>query len=128
MTTIREDDLIASIAEALQYVSYYHPPDFIRAMAAAWEREENPGARDAIAQILVNSRMAALGRRPICQDTGTANVFMAVGHGARLDLSRPLQEVVDEAVRQAYLHDTNPLRASIVVDPLGARRNSGDRR
>jgi len=126
MTVIRESDLIDSIADALQYISYYHPPDFIRAMATAWEREESPGAKDAMAQILVNSRMAALGRRPLCQDTGTANVFIAIGHGARLDLSRPLQDVVDEAVRRAYLADENPLRASIVVEPLGARRNSGD--
>ena len=126
MTKIREADLIDSIADALQYVSYYHPPDFIRAMAAAWEAEESPGARDAMAQILVNSRMAAIGHRPICQDTGTANIFMSVGHEARLDLSSPLQEVVDEAVRRAYRLDANPLRASVVVDPFGARKNSGD--
>ncbi len=126
MTVIREADLIDSIADALQFVSYYHPPDFIRAMAAAWEREESRGAKDAMAQILVNSRMAALGRRPICQDTGTANVFIKIGHRARLDLSRPLQEVVDEATRRAYMLDSNPLRASVVVDPLGTRKNSGD--
>ncbi len=126
MTVIREADLIDSIAEALQYISYFHPPDFIRAMAAAWEREENPGARDAMAQILVNSRMCAIGRRPICQDTGTANVAIEVGAGARLDISRSLQDVVDDAVRRAYLLDTNPLRASVVVDPRGARKNSGD--
>jgi fumarate hydratase, class I len=126
MTVIHEADLIDSIADALQYVSYYHPPDFIRAMAAAWEREQSTGAKDAMAQILVNSRMAAIGHRPICQDTGTANVFISVGHEARLELSRPLQEVVDDAVRRAYRLDTNPLRASVVVDPLGDRRNSGD--
>jgi fumarate hydratase class I len=126
MATITEDDLIQSIADALQYVSYYHPPDFIRAMSAAWEREEAQGARDAMAQILVNSRMCTLGRRPICQDTGVANVFLEIGHRARLDLSRPLQDVVDEATRRAYRLDTNPLRASVVVDPLGTRRNSGD--
>lgn len=126
MTVIREADLIESIADALQYVSYFHPPDFIRAMSAAWEREESAGAKDAMAQILVNSRMAALGRRPICQDTGTANIFMSVGHGARLDLSRSLQEVVDEAVRRAYRLEANPLRDSVVLDPLGARKNSGD--
>ncbi|MBJ3762033.1 fumarate hydratase [Maribius pontilimi] len=126
MTVIREADLIDSIADALQFVSYYHPPNFIRAMAAAWEREESRGAKDAMAQILVNSRMAALGRRPICQDTGTANVFIKIGHRARLDLSRPLQEVVDEATRLAYMLDSNPLRASVVVDPLGTRKNSGD--
>lgn len=126
MAVIREADLIDSIAEALQYISYFHPPDFIRAMAAAWAREESPGAKDAMAQILVNSRMCAIGRRPICQDTGTANVFLSIGVGARLDLSRPLQEVIDDAVRRAYRLDTNPLRASVVVDPLGARKNSGD--
>ncbi|MHA3980484.1 fumarate hydratase [Halovulum sp. GXIMD14794] len=126
MAVIREADLILSITDALQYVSYYHPPDFIRAMAAAWELEESPGAKDAMAQILVNSRMAALGRRPICQDTGTAIVFIRIGHRARLDLSRPLQEVVDEATRRAYLLDSNPLRASVVVDPLGERTNTGD--
>lgn len=126
VTDIREADLIDSIAEALQYISYYHPPDFIRALARAWEREESPGARDAMAQILVNARMSALGHRPICQDTGTANVSVRVGIGARLHLTRPLQEVVDAAVRRAYLLDANPLRASIVTDPLGARRNSGD--
>ncbi|ETX30805.1 fumarate hydratase [Roseivivax isoporae] len=126
MTVIREADLIDSIADALQYVSYYHPPDFIRAMAAAWQREESPGAKDAMAQILVNSRMAAIGHRPICQDTGTANIFLSVGHEARLALSGSLQEAVDEATRRAYRLDTNPLRASVVVDPLGERRNSGD--
>ncbi|MCU0912278.1 MAG: fumarate hydratase, partial [Rhodobacteraceae bacterium] len=126
MTVIREADLVDSIAEALQYVSVFHPPDFIRAMAAAWEREENPGARQAMAQILVNSRMCALGRRPICQDTGTAQVSVAVGAQARLDLSGSLQDAVDEATRRAYRLDSNPLRASVVLDPLGARRNSGD--
>ncbi|MAM25939.1 MAG: fumarate hydratase [Rhodobacteraceae bacterium] len=126
MAVIREADLIDRVADALQYVSYYHPPDFIAAMAAAWEREESQGAKAAMAQILVNSRMAALGRRPICQDTGTANVFLSIGQDARLDLSRPLQEVIDEGVRRAYLLDENPLRASVVVDPLGSRKNSGD--
>lgn len=126
MAVIREADLIDSVAEALQYISCFHPPDFVRAMAAAWEAEESPGAKAAMAQILVNSRMCAIGRRPICQDTGTANVFLSIGAGARLDLSRPLQEVIDDAVRRAYRLDTNPLRASVVVDPLGARKNSGD--
>ena len=126
MTVIREEDLIASIAEAFQYISYFHPPDFVGAMSDAWAKEENPGAKQAMAQILVNSRMCAIGRRPICQDTGTANVAIEVGAGARLDISRSLQEVVDEAVRQAYALDTNPLRASVVVDPFGERKNSGD--
>lgn len=126
MTVIREADLIESVAEALQYVSYFHPPDFIRAMAAAWEREKNPGAKQAMAQILVNSRMCALGRRPICQDTGTANIWVRVGAQVRLDLSGSLQDAVDEATRRAYRLDANPLRASVVTDPLGDRKNSGD--
>lgn len=126
MAEIRQSDLIDSIAEALQFVSYFHPPDFIRAMAQAWEREESPGARDAMAQILINSRMCALGRRPICQDTGTANISVRIGIDATLDLTEPLQEVVDEAVRRAYRFEANPLRASIVLDPLGTRNNSGD--
>lgn len=126
MPVIKEDDLIASIAEALQYISYFHPPDFIAAMASAWEREENPGAKQAMAQILVNSRMCAIGRRPICQDTGAANIHIRYGVEARTDFKRGLQEICDEGTRQGYLRDTNPLRASVVVDPLGARRNSGD--
>ncbi len=126
MTVIREADLIDSIAEALQYISYFHPPDFIRAMAAAWAREQNPSAKQAMAQILVNSRMCALGRRPICQDTGTANVFLTIGSQARLELSGSLQKAVDEATRRAYRLDTNPLRASLVVDPFGSRKNTGD--
>ncbi len=126
MNIIREDDLINSIAEAFQYISYYHPPDFIRAMSAAWEVEENPGAKAAMAQILVNSRMCALGRRPICQDTGTANVAIEIGAEARIDSSRPLQDIVDDAVRKAYQLDTNPLRASVVRDPFDSRKNSGD--
>ena len=126
MTTIRESDLIDSIADALQYISYFHPPDFIRALSAAWRREENPAAKAAMAQILVNSRMCALGHRPICQDTGTANVLIRVGARARLDLSSGLQEAVDEAVRRAYRLDSNPLRASVVTDPFAERRNSGD--
>jgi fumarate hydratase class I len=126
MTAIRETDLIESIAEALQYISYFHPPDFIRAMSAAWEREENPGAKAAMAQILVNSRMCAIGRRPICQDTGAANIHIRYGVQARTDFSRSLQEICDEGTRQGYQRDTNPLRASVVVDPFGQRKNSGD--
>lgn len=126
MTIIREADLIESISDALQYISYYHSPDFIRAMASAWEREENPGAKQAMAQILVNSRMCAMGHRPICQDTGTANVLISIGSQARLELSGSLQDAVDEATRRAYQLDTNPLRASVVVDPFGERKNSGD--
>ncbi|UYV36979.1 fumarate hydratase [Rhodobacteraceae bacterium D3-12] len=126
MAAITEEHLIESIAEGLQYISYYHPADFVQAMSAAWEREENKGAKDAMAQILVNSRMCAMGRRPICQDTGAANIHIKVGVEAPLKLKRSLQEIADEGTRQGYQRDTNPLRASVVVDPFGARKNSGD--
>ena len=123
---IREEDVIASVADALQYIAVYHPPTFVKALAEAYAREESPAARDAIGQILANSRMSAFGRRPICQDTGTVNAFVKVGMGARILSARPLQDLVDEGVRRAYRHADNPLRASIVLDPLGQRRNSGD--
>ena len=123
---ILEADLIASVADALQYISYYHPPDFIVAMADAYTREQSKPAKAAIAQILINSRMCATGHRPICQDTGTANVFVEIGVEARTDWTRSLQDMIDDAVRQAWLLDTNPLRASVVVDPLDSRKNSGD--
>lgn len=126
MVDIREEDFVESIFDALQYVSYFHPPDFIRHMKAAYEREQSPSAKSAMAQILVNSRMCALGRRPICQDTGTANIFVRMGMGARVLSDRSLQDLADSAVRRAYTHDKNPLRASIVTDPLGGRLNSGD--
>jgi len=126
MADIREADFVDSIFDALQYISTFHPPDFIRHMTAAYEREESPSAKSAMGQILVNSRMCALGRRPICQDTGTANIFVRMGMGARVLSNRSLQGLADEAVRRAYLHDRNPLRASIVTDPLGRRQNSGD--
>lgn len=126
MTVINEDDLRQSIADALQFISYYHPPDFIRAMAAAHAREESPAARAAMAQILRNSRMAALGHRPLCQDTGSASVFLKIGMGARIDSRRALQDIVNDAVREAYGLDTNPLRASMVHDAVFDRRNTGD--
>jgi len=126
MNRITEADVIDSIADALQFISYYHPPDFIRAMSAAFSAEESPAARDAIAQILVNSRMAAVGHRPICQDTGVVNVTARIGVKAPLDWDRPLQEIVDDAVRRAYRHDDNPLRASVVADPFGRRENTRD--
>lgn len=126
MATIREEDLVASVADALQFISYYHPADYIQNLAEAWRREESPAARDAMAQILVNSRMAAFGRRPICQDTGTAQVFMKVGLGARIVSNRSLQEIVDEGVRRAWREERNPLRASVVSEPLFGRRNTGD--
>jgi fumarate hydratase class I len=126
MVTIRRDDLIQSVADALQYISYYHPPDFIRALAAAWEREESPAATDAMTQILVNSRMCAEGRRPICQDTGIVNVFMSVGQSVTFEGDMSLQDMVDEGVRRAYNYPENVLRASVLADPAGARRNTGD--
>ncbi len=126
MTLIRQADLIQSLRDAFQYISYYHPPDFIRALAAAYEQEASPAARDAIAQILINSRLSALGHRPICQDTGIAVVFMKVGMDVRWDTRLSLQEMVDEGVRQAYTDPVNPLRASVLLDPAGERRNSRD--
>ncbi len=126
MTLIRREDLIQSVADALQYMSYYHPPDFVRALAAAYAGEESPAARDALAQILVNSRMAAEGHRPICQDTGIVVAFVEVGSGVRWDGPADLQALIDEGVRRAYTDPDNPLRASLVADPLGGRRNTGD--
>ncbi|MGQ3488125.1 fumarate hydratase [Roseovarius pacificus] len=123
---ITEDHLIDSIADALQYVSYYHTPDFIQAMARAYETEQSTSARNAMRQILLNSRMAATGHRPICQDTGSANVFLKVGVQAPIDWRRSPQELIDEATRRAYNFKANPLRASIVADPLGKRRNTQD--
>src|SRR6478752_8712000 len=102
MTIIREEDFIQSIADGFQYISCYHPPDFIRAMLAAYEREESPAAKDAMAQILVNSRMAAEGRRPICQDTGIAIAFVRVGMDVRWDTKLALADLVNEGVRRAY--------------------------
>jgi fumarate hydratase class I len=123
---IREDDFVASVADALQYIAVYHPPSFVKALAESYAREESPAARDAIGQILINSRMAAYGRRPICQDTGTVNVFVKIGMDARIDSSRPVADLVNVAVRQAYTNPDNPLRASIVRDPLFERANTGD--
>ena len=126
MTTIRQDDFIQSIADAFQYISYYHPLDYIQALGQAYEIEESAAARDAIAQILTNSRMSAEGRRPICQDTGICVVFLKVGMNLRWDSKLTVQEMVDEGVRRAYLNPDNPLRASVLADPAGARRNTKD--
>ena len=126
MATIREQDLVQSIEDALQYISYYHPPDFIRALAEAYEREASPAARDAMAQILINSRMCAEGHRPICQDTGIVNVFLEVGMDLRWDTRHDIDHMINEGVRRAYLNPDNPLRASVVADPIGSRRNTGD--
>jgi len=126
MTVIRQDDLIQSVADALQYISYYHPKDFIDAMAAAYEREENPAAKDAIAQILINSRMCAMGHRPICQDTGIVTVFLHVGMNVSWDAEMSVDDMVNEGVRRAYALPDNVLRASVLADPDGARKNTGD--
>ena len=126
MITITENDLIESVADALQYISYYHPMDYIRALGAAYKAEQGPAAKDAIAQILTNSRMCAEGHRPICQDTGIVNVFVKWGQNCRLGSERSLQEVVDEGVRRAYTDPDNKLRASILADPAFTRRNTRD--
>jgi fumarate hydratase class I len=126
-TTIRQDDLIQSVADALQYISYYHPADYIRSLAAAWAREESPAAKDAMAQILVNSRMCAEGHRPICQDTGIVTVFLRIGMEVRWDgATMGVEEMINEGVRRAYNHPDNKLRASVLADPAGRRRNTGD--
>ncbi len=126
MTTIRQDDFIQSIADALQYISYYHPSDFVRAVTEAYEREESQAAKDAMAQILINSRMCAEGRRPICQDTGIVTVFLRIGMDVRWDATMGVEDMVNEGVRRAYQHPDNVLRASVLQDPAGARKNSGD--
>jgi fumarate hydratase class I len=126
MTTIRKDDLIQSIQDSLQYISYYHPPDFIKALNDAYEREESPAAKDAMAQILINSRMCAEGHRPICQDTGIVSVFLSVGMDVHFETDVSLDDMINEGVRRAYLLPDNVLRASILDDPAGARKNTGD--
>ncbi len=125
--TIKTADLIESVADALQFISYYHPMDYIRALGDAYEAEQSPAAKDAIAQILTNSKMCAEGHRPICQDTGIVNVFVKWGMDCRLDdTAQSMQEIVDEGVRRAYLHPDNKLRASILADPAFTRHNTKD--
>ncbi len=126
MTVIRAGDLTQSVADALQYISYYHPPDFIRAMANAYEREESPAAKAALAQVLANSRMCALGKRPICQDTGIVIVFLDVGMEVTWAGGQSVDDMVNAGVRRAYLHPDNVLRGSILADPDGARTNTRD--
>ena len=126
MTIIRQQDVIQSVADALQYISYYHPPDFIKAVKQAYDREESKSARDAMAQILINSRMCAMGHRPICQDTGIVTVFVKVGMQVQWDADMSLTDMVNEGVRQAYTNSDNILRASILADPDGTRTNTGD--
>ncbi len=125
-TTIREQDFIQSIADAFQFISYYHPQDYIQNLWEAYQREESPAARDAMAQILVNSRMAAEGHRPICQDTGIAIAFIRAGMDVRWDTKMSLEQLVNEGVRRAYTDRDNPLRASMLADPDGKRKNTGD--
>jgi len=126
MTNIKRQDLVQSIADALQFISYYHPADYIRALGRAYEREQSPAARDAIAQILTNSRMCAEGHRPICQDTGIVNVFLKVGMGVRFDFDSSLEDAVNEGVRQAYLDPDNKLRASVLDESDFGRKNTKD--
>jgi fumarate hydratase class I len=127
MTTIRQEDLIESIAAALQYISYYHPADYIAHLARAYEREQSPAAKDAIAQILTNSKMSATGHRPICQDTGIVNVFLKIGMDVRWSgFNGSIDDAINEGVRRAYNHPDNMLRASIVDDPQFARKNTKD--
>jgi len=126
MTLIRNEDVIHSIADALQHISYYHPLDYIEALGAAYEAEESPAAKDAIAQILTNSRMCAEGHRPICQDTGIVVCFAKLGMGVRFEGDMTLQAMLDEGIRRAYLNPDNVLRASIVADPAFTRVNTRD--
>ncbi len=126
MTTIKQDDLIDSVTDALQFISSYHPKDFIDAVHAAWQREESSAAKDAMAQILINSRMCAEGRRPICQDTGIVTVFVKVGMDVSWDSDLSLDDMINEGVRRAYRDPDNTLRASILSDPAGTRKNTGD--
>lgn len=127
VTVVRQDDLIESIADALQYISYYHPKDFIDAVHEAYLKEESKAAKDAMAQILINSRMCAQGHRPICQDTGIVTVFLEIGMDVRFeDATMSIEDIANEGVRRAYLHPDNVLRASVLADPDGARKNTKD--
>ncbi len=125
-TIIRQQDLIDSVADALQFISYFHPVDFIQAIHKAYLREQNKAAKDAMAQILINSRMCAIGHRPICQDTGIVTVFVTVGMDVQWDAQKSLTDMINEGVRRAYMQPENVLRASILSDPDGARKNTGD--
>ncbi|WP_299018217.1 fumarate hydratase [uncultured Photobacterium sp.] len=126
MTVIRKHDVISSVADALQYISYYHPLDFVQALKKAYDKEQSKAAKDAIAQILINSRMSAEGRRPICQDTGIVTCFVKIGMNVQWDSDLTVQEMIDEGVRLAYTNPDNPLRASVVADPAGSRKNTRD--
>ena len=125
MTVIKQQDVVQSIADALQYISYYHPTDFIRAMREAWEQEESPAAKAALTQVLVNSRMCALGKRPICQDTGIVNVLIAVGMDVQWDAPTESRGYDQRRRAGSYTHPDNVLRGSVLTDPDGARANTG---
>ena len=126
MTLIRNEHLIQSVADALQYISYYHPIDYVKAVHEAYEKEKSPAAKDAIAQILINSRLCAEGKRPICQDTGIVTVFISIGMDVQWEGDMSVADMINEGVRRAYLLPDNILRASILADPAGARKNTGD--
>lgn len=126
MSLIRQDDLITSVADALQFISYYHPIDFVQGVHEAYLKEQNPAAKDAMAQILINSRMCAEGKRPICQDTGIVTVFLKVGMNVQWDATMSVTDMVNEGVRRAYMNPDNVLRASILADPAGKRQNTKD--
>src|SRR5258705_376087 len=126
MNTIKREDLVQSVADALQFISYYHPVDYIRALGRAYEREQSAAAKDAIAQILTNSRMCAEGHRPICQDTGIVNVFLKIGMNVRFDFQDSLEDAVNEGVRRAYTHPDNKLRASVLDESDFGRKNTKD--
>lgn len=126
MSVIKQDDFIQSVADSLQYISYYHPLDFVHALNEAYQKEQSPAAKDAMAQILINSRMCAEGRRPICQDTGIVTVFLKIGMNVRWEADLSVTEMVNEGVRRAYLYPDNVLRASILTDPAGQRINTED--
>src|SRR5512146_2509427 len=129
MRPIREDDFVQSVADALQFISYYHPIDYVEHLGRAYEREQNPAAKDAIEQILTNSRLCAEGHRPLCQDTGIANIFVKVGMDARFEGFKgsrwpTLADAINEGVHRAYTNPDNPLRASVLADPIFTRRNT----
>ena len=126
MTVIREQDLIDSVADALQFISYYHPVDFVQGVHQAYEMELNAAAKDAMAQILINSRLCAMGHRPLCQDTGIVTVFIEIGMDVSWEASQSVEAMINEGVRRAYTHPDNTLRASILEDPAGARKNTRD--
>ncbi len=123
---IQQKHIIESVANALQYISYYHSPDFIQAMTDAYKKETSASAKNAIEQILINSKMSVLGQRPMCQDTGIVNVFVEVGMAVVWDADLSLEEMINEGVRQAFTNKDNPLRASVVKDPIFSRTNTGD--